>query len=119
MTMNPGCIAPKGQTPRGWTTVLEDVAHPNHEGVKGALCYHPETRAYQLLEWNEVGQNYVAYAVPHAWAVGLDPANAPTPLGTCATCGFIGVTVVENRCGGCTRAALLADSVAKITEALG
>lgn len=115
---NPGLITPKGHTPRGWVTVVPNIAHPDHEGVTGDLCWSDELTAYQILEWNEVAQNYVAYSVAFAWGEAHNPARLVAPPATCEDCGFIGVTVTAGKCGSCTRAAIQADATAIIQKAL-
>jgi hypothetical protein len=58
-------------TPRGWQTVKEQIAHPDHEGVVGDLVRHVELGSYQLLVYDERLDNYVPHSVPHKWAVGI------------------------------------------------
>lgn len=115
---NPGLITPKGHTPRGWVTVAPNVAHPDHEGVTGDLCYSERLKAYQILEWNEVAQNFVAYAVAFAWGEAHNPARLVEPPATCEVCGFVGVTVKAGKCGSCTRAAIQLDAMNAIHKAL-
>lgn len=104
--------------PTHWVTVLENVAHPGHDGVRGDLCYHPVEHRYQLLEWNPTAENYVAHSVPHAWAVSVDPATTAPQPETCQSCGFVGVTVFEGACGACKRASIQLAALDSINSAL-
>ena len=109
----------KGRTPVGWVTVAENVEHPDHPNVTGDLCYHTEEHKYQILEYVPKVDNYVAYAVPHAWAVTYDPRmQAAAREAECKACGFIGVTVTDGQCGQCRRAAIQQAAIAAVSEAL-
>ncbi len=59
-----------------WTTVAENVIHPDHDGVVGDLIRNRETGHYLLLEYDGLHDRYDRYSVPYHWARKQDPTLA-------------------------------------------